>query len=91
MERIELVRRSLRCFTFGVLGLSPLLGLPVAGLAMGEFVRATRRAGAQWNPASKWLHWGLALACVSVTLPPAILQLLVAAPITEALLTELWT
>jgi hypothetical protein len=76
MDRIELIRRSLRCFTFGVLGLIPIAGLAVAGLAISEFVQVQRKAGNQWNPAGTYLFWGFVLACVSLTLPAAPLQLL---------------
>lgn len=91
MDRVELIRRSVRCFTFGLLGLIPVLGLPVAGLALSEFVRATRRAAVEWNPGSAYLHSGLVLACVAMTLTAALLQLLLLVPLTEILMASLWT
>lgn len=91
MDRIELIRRSFRCFTFGLLGLIPLLGLTVAGLALGEFIRTNRRAAGQWNPARAQLHWGLAFACISLALPVAAVQLLLSLPFTKLLLAALWT
>jgi hypothetical protein len=62
MDRIEAIERSLRCFTLGLLGLIPLLGIPTALVARGEFRRVQRHYGRCWNPARKYLLCGAAFA-----------------------------
>ena len=62
MDRIELIKKSIRCFVLGLLSLLPILGLPmsVRALVIGHSV--TRRQGWEWNPAQRYLLWGRALA-----------------------------
>ena len=60
--RVELIQRSLRCFTTGLVGLLPVLGVPFAIVAVSHFFRVKRMAGTQWNPAQDYLAWGLATA-----------------------------
>jgi hypothetical protein len=62
MEKIELIQRSLRCFTMGVIGVLPVVGIPFAVLALAHYFRVKRESGAQWNPAQQYLTWGLATA-----------------------------
>ena len=62
MDRIEVIQRSLRCFTLGLIGILPLLGVPFALLALDNFRQVKRGLGTQWNPARTYLRWGLATA-----------------------------
>jgi hypothetical protein len=60
-EKIKMIKASLRCFVFGLLGLLPLLGLPfaVAALVNSGKVRAGQKF--LWNPARP--YWILGLTC----------------------------
>jgi hypothetical protein len=62
MDRVELIKKSLRCFVLGLLALLPILGLPMAVLALATIHSVTRRQGQEWNPAQQYLLWGRALA-----------------------------
>ena len=62
MDKIEVIQRSLRCFTMGLIGLLPALGIPFAAIALSNYFRVKRIAGAQWNPAQQYLTWGLVTA-----------------------------
>ena len=62
MDKIEVIERSLRCFTMGLIGLVPALGIPFAVIALSNYFRIKRIVGVQWNPAQKYLTWGLATA-----------------------------
>ncbi|HEX5220130.1 MAG TPA: hypothetical protein VFZ59_11235 [Verrucomicrobiae bacterium] len=62
MDKIEAIQRSLRCFTLGLIGIVPLLGVPFALLALDNFRQVRRGLGAQWNPAQAYLRWGIATA-----------------------------
>ena len=75
MDRIEAIRRSLRCFTLGLLGLIPLIGIPVAFLARREFHAVRREFGRQWNPARKYLLWGAIFSYFTVGLVAAVVIL----------------
>jgi hypothetical protein len=66
MDRIEAIERSLRCFTLGLLGLIPLLGIPAALVAHGEFRRVRRHYGRCWNPARKYLLLGIVFADITL-------------------------
>jgi len=61
-DRVEIIQRSLRCFTMGLIGLLPVLGVPFAIIAVSNFFRIKRIAGGEWNPAQTYLTWGLATA-----------------------------
>ena len=62
MDKIEVIQRSLRCFTLGLIGIVPLLGVPFALFALDNFRQVRRGLGTQWNPAQTYLRWGLATA-----------------------------
>ncbi|MDB6108630.1 MAG: hypothetical protein JWR69_380 [Pedosphaera sp.] len=58
MDRIKLIESSLRCFAMGLVGLVPVLGMPIAVLALLQFRKAILHQGGQWNPAGNYLIWG---------------------------------
>lgn len=62
MDKVEAIERSLRCFTMGLIGLLPVLGVPFALLALDNYSRVKRNLGLEWNPAQRYLTWGLATA-----------------------------
>jgi hypothetical protein len=57
--KIELIQHSLRCFVRGLIGLVPVLGLPFACGAILDFSRVKARQGSLWNPARRYLIWGV--------------------------------
>ena len=62
MDKIEVIQRSLRCFTLGLIGILPVLGIPFAIVALSNYFQVKRLVGAQWNPAQTYLTWGMATA-----------------------------
>lgn len=62
MDKVEVIQRSLRCFTLGLFGILPVLGIPFAVMALSNYFQVKRIAGAHWNPAQQYLTWGLATA-----------------------------
>ena len=61
MDEIQAIKRSLRCFVFGLLALIPLLGLPLAVMAWRHGLAVERQFKHQWNPARLYLRWGTGL------------------------------
>ena len=68
MNRIELIARSLRCFVFSLVGLVPLLGIPASAVALVQYWQVMRRRDAGWNPAERYLNWGLFLGLFGLLL-----------------------
>jgi hypothetical protein len=62
MDRVGVIQRSLRCFTLGLIGLLPGLGIPFAIVALAIHFQVRREIGSNWNPAQQYLTWGLATA-----------------------------
>jgi hypothetical protein len=56
--KIAMIKGSLRCFAFGMLGLLPFIGLPFAGLAMFHAGRVRVREKRFWNVAKPYRVWG---------------------------------
>ena len=68
MDKIELIRGSLRAFGFGLPGIVPFLGTPFAIIALVQNSRIKRRFGALWNPAQSYLFWGSVCARIGMML-----------------------
>lgn len=64
MGKIEMIQRSQRCFMYGLIGLLPLIGIPMMFRAAVEYFRVKKSWPGQWNPASRYLFWGM--VCVRV-------------------------
>ncbi len=80
MPRITVIQLSLRAFVCGLIGVLPLIGLVPGLYALYCWARVSRRYGGEWNPASAYLNWGVALTVLglgitAVGLPAAILSL----------------
>lgn len=84
MDKIDLIQRSMRAFFFGVPGIVPFLGTPFAVVAAVNNSHIKRRRGTQWNPAQRYLFWGMVCARIGITL-----TLLLAVFITGALMLHL--
>jgi uncharacterized membrane protein len=68
MDKIELIESSMRAFLFGLLGIVPFLGIPFALVAVVNSAHIRRRAATQWNPAHRYLFWGMVCARIGITL-----------------------
>jgi len=58
LTKIEMIERSMRCFTLGLLGLIPVIGIPMAVMSLSQARRVKLGRGAMWNPAQRYLVWG---------------------------------
>jgi len=60
--KIRMLQNSLRCFTCGVLGLLPVIGLPfaVAALVLSGKIRADEKGF--WNAGRPYQIWGVVFA-----------------------------
>ena len=81
--RIEIIERSEKCFWLGLFSLIPVLGLPLAVMAMTHNRRIRRLDEGQWNPASRYRYWGAVFARLAIAL------LLIAVTAITAILTML--
>jgi hypothetical protein len=68
MDKITLIEHSMRAFCFGLPGIVPFLGTPFAIVAVVNSVRIKRQSNAQWNPAHRYLFWGMVCARIGITL-----------------------
>ena len=51
----ELIEGSLRCFAYGLIGLLPVIGIPMAVFSAFQYSRVKRGQGEMWNPAQRYL------------------------------------
>jgi hypothetical protein len=68
IAKIKILRRSIRCFVFGLIALVPVFGLPFGVLALvtsGQ-VRAGQRQ--YWNAARAYWIWGLVCGALGILL-----------------------
>lgn len=65
-DKIEAIERSLRCFTCGIIGILPGIGLPFAIVAIGDYLRVNRHKESVWNPAERYLGAGAFCAVVGL-------------------------
>jgi hypothetical protein len=68
ITKIEMIERSLRCFVCGLLGLLPVIGIPIAVHALVQHMRVKRGQGAMWNPAYRYCFWGALCAEMGLAL-----------------------
>ena len=66
--KIQMLKSSLECFVFGLLGLLPLIGFPfaVVALVISGKVRACQKKN--WNAAKPYWIGGVACSCVGILL-----------------------
>jgi hypothetical protein len=68
LTQIEMIERSLRCFAFGLLGLLPVIGIPMAIYASSEYRHVKRGLADRWNPAQRYAFWGALCARLGLAL-----------------------
>jgi hypothetical protein len=66
--KLKMLKSSMRCFIFGLLGFIPLIGLPFALAALWISGRVRRLEKQFWNPARTYRIAGSTCAAVSVIL-----------------------
>lgn len=76
LARVEMLERSLRCFTLGLIGVVPILGLPAALFALFDLNAVVGRQQGQWNAAHRYVLWGGWLAGIGILLSLLALTLL---------------
>ncbi|HEY0548272.1 MAG TPA: hypothetical protein VGF13_01650 [Verrucomicrobiae bacterium] len=64
MNRVASIETALRCFTFGLLALVPLLGLPFAAAAILLYGKSSVHSADNWNPARRYALLGLTFALI---------------------------
>ncbi len=66
--KIQMLKSSLECFVFGLLGLLPLIGFPfaIAALVISGKVRVRQRK--YWNAAKPYWIAGVACGCMGMLL-----------------------
>jgi hypothetical protein len=60
--KIKMLKSSMRCLVFGLLGLIPLIGLPFALSALWISGRVRVKEKQMWNAAQSYRIWGVVCA-----------------------------
>lgn len=68
MNRILVTKGSVRIFFCGLASLIPLVGFPFALYCAVAAIRLGSRFKGEWNPAARYLRWGMELALLSLGL-----------------------
>jgi hypothetical protein len=66
MDKIRVIKSSMRCFQLGLLAWIPLCGIVFAPMALIGHARTARAAGVEWNAAGAYLRRGYQLAMLSL-------------------------
>jgi hypothetical protein len=77
-EKIKMLKGSIRCFIFGVLGLLPVIGLPFGLAALWVSGRVRAKEKIFWNAAKPYRIWGVVCAAVGTVLWTGVLAIVVA-------------
>ncbi len=78
ITKIQMLKSSMRCFVFGLLGLIPLIGLPFALTALWISGRVRVREKQFWNAARPYRIWGVICAAIGTILWTGILTIVIA-------------
>jgi hypothetical protein len=66
MDKVRIIKLSVRCCVLGCLGLIPVLGVGPAVIAVRLFRQVQELASGQWNPASRYALGGLIAASIGL-------------------------
>ena len=78
MDRIEVIRKSLAAYVYGLFGLLPIFGLPFGLAAIVLFVLVRKQKRPDWNPAERYLDWSVWFALIGVVLSLVLIGVLMA-------------
>jgi hypothetical protein len=76
--KIQMLKSSMRCFIYGLLGLLPVFGPPFALAALWISGRVRVKEKLFWNAARPYRIWGVVCAAVGTILWSGILAIVVA-------------
>jgi len=65
LDRVRLIRRSMRCGVFGALGAVPVFGLPLGWVAMRLYRQVGEEAGDRWNLRTLNACWAAGLLALA--------------------------
>jgi hypothetical protein len=68
IAKIKMLKSSMRCFIYGLLGLLPVIGLPFAIVALWLSGRVRAREKLFWNAAKPYRIWGVACAALGAVI-----------------------
>ena len=74
--KIQMLKGSMQCFAFGLLGLLPVIGLPFALAALWIAGRVRMKEKQLWNAARSYRIWGVVCAAGGTILWGFILMLI---------------
>ncbi|MGH7992503.1 MAG: hypothetical protein ACREDQ_03230 [Limisphaerales bacterium] len=66
--KIQMLKSSLECFAFGLLGLLPLIGFPFAVVALVISGKVRVRQKKFWNAAKPYWFWGVVCGSLGIFL-----------------------
>ena len=75
--KIQMLKGSMRCLAFGLLGLLPVIGLPFGLAALWISGRVRMKERQFWNAARPYRIWGVVCAAVGTILWSGILVFIV--------------
>ncbi|HZL77343.1 MAG TPA: hypothetical protein VFC17_00645 [Candidatus Limnocylindrales bacterium] len=76
--KIKMMKTSIRCLIFGLLGLLPIIGLPFALAALWLSGRVRAKEKLFWNAARPYRIWGVACAAIGAVVWSVVDALLIA-------------
>ena len=65
-DKIQMLKSSMRCFIYGLLGLLPVFGLPFALAALFISGRVRVKEKLFWNAARPYRLWGVVCAAIGL-------------------------
>ena len=68
IAKIKMLKSSMRCFIYGLLGLLPVIGLPFAIVALWISGRVRAKEKLFWNAAKPYRIWGVACAALGAVI-----------------------
>jgi hypothetical protein len=76
--KIQMIKSSIKCFVFGLLGLLPVVGLPFALAALWISGRVRVKEKQFWNAARHYRIWGVVCAAIGAVVWSVVDGLLIA-------------
>jgi hypothetical protein len=81
--KIQMIKSSIKCFAFGLLGLLPIIGLPFALAALWISGRVRVKEKQFWNAARHYRIWGVVCAAIGAVVWSVVDGLLIAGSISR--------